>query len=245
MNTGPFRTLVRKDIAETLRTGGLYIAMSLLGALGFAQIPVRILPRPLHMQGAEAAAYRAALAAAADAQMPLLVFWIMTFAGAYIVSNLMTREKARKTMIPILCSGVTPRAVWAAKVSAVFAVTYVVAFLALGLYVGVISAIGRGLSLPALKWTIASLVVAPLVSLASFGVVGIIVMLYTHAWYVALLFSMSPLVLSSVWYRLLGAQHHARLFTTSVVVSLAVIAACWALAGLAPRERVSGVLEWD
>ena len=245
MNTGPFRTLVRKDIAETLRTGGLYIAMSLLGALGLAQIPVRILPRPLNMRGAEAAAYRAALNAAADAQMPLLVFWIMTFAGASIVSNLMTREKTRKTMIPILCSGVTPRAVWAAKVSAVFAVTYVVVLAALGLYVGVTSRIGRGLSLPTLKWTVASLVVAPLVSLASFGVVGIIVMLYTRAWYVAVFLSMSPLVLSSVWYKILGAQHHARLFTTSVVVSLAVIAACWALAGLAPRERVSGVLEWD
>jgi hypothetical protein len=127
----------------------------------------------------------------------------------------------------------------------VFAVTYVVAFLALGLYVSGISVIGRGLSLPTLKWTIASLVVAPLVSLASFGVVGIIVMLYTHAWYVAVLLSMSPLVLSSVWYRILGAQHHARLFTMSSIVSLAVIAVCWALAGIVPRERASGVLEWD
>lgn len=115
MNTGPFRALVRKDIAETLRTGGLHIAMSLLGTLGFALIPVMTLPSPLHMQGAEAAAYRAALNAATNAQMPLLVIWIMTFAGASIVSNLMTREKTRKTMIPILCSGVTPRAVWAAN----------------------------------------------------------------------------------------------------------------------------------
>lgn len=131
------------------------------------------------------------------------------------------------------------------KVSAVFAVTYMVAFLALGLYIVVISAIGRGLSLAALKWTIASLVVAPLVSLASSGVVGIIVMLNTHAWYVAVFLSMSPLVLSSVWYKILGAQHHARLFIMSSMVSLAIIAACWALAGLAPRERASGVLEWD
>lgn len=104
-----------KDVTEALRTGGLHIAMSLMGALGFALIPVMTLPRPLHMQGAEAAAYRAALNAAADAQMPLIVFWIMTFAGAPIVSNLMTREKTRKTVIPILCSGVTPRAVWAAR----------------------------------------------------------------------------------------------------------------------------------
>lgn len=245
MNTGPFRTLVRTDIAEALRTGGLHIAMSLLGALGFALIRVMTLPRPLYMQGAEAAAYRAALSTAANAQMPLLVLWIMVFAGACIVSNLMIREKTRKTMIPILCSGVTPRAVWAAKVSAVFAVTYVVVLAALGLYVGGMSVIGRGLSLPTLKWTIASLVVAPLVSLASFGVVGIIIMLYTHAWYVAVFFSMSPLVLSSVWYKILGAQHHARLFTMSSMVCLAVVAACWALAGLALRERVSGVLEWD
>lgn len=245
MSAGPFQALVRKDIAETLRTGGPHIAMSLLGALGFALIPVMTLPRPLHTQGAEAAAYRAALNAAADAQMPLLVLWIMTFAGAYIVSSLMTREKTRKTMIPILCSGVTSRAVWAAKVTAVFAVTYVVAFLAFGLYIGGISVIGRGLSLPTPKWTIASLVAAPLVSLASFGVVGIIVMLYTHAWYVAVFLSMSPLVLSSVWYKILGAQHRARLFAMPSMVCLAVIAACWALAGLAPRERASGVLEWD
>lgn len=245
MNTGPFWALVRKDIMETLRTGGLHIAMSVLGASGFALIPVMTRPRPLHMQGAEATAYRAALNAATNAQMPLLAFWIMTFAGVSIVSNLMTREKTRRTMIPILCSGVTPRAVWAAKVSAVFAVTYVVAFAALGLYIGGISVIGRGLSLPTLKWTIASLVVAPLVSLASFGVVGIIVMLFTHAWFVAVLLSMSPLVLSSVWYRLLGTQHHGRLFIMSSMACLVVIATCWALAGLVPRERASGVLEWE
>ncbi|HAI86625.1 MAG TPA: hypothetical protein DCL63_06525, partial [Firmicutes bacterium] len=162
MNTGPFRALVRKDIAETLRTGGLHIAMGLLGALGFALIPVMTLPSPLHMQGAEAAAYRAALNAATNAQMPLLVIWIMTFAGTSIVSNLMTREKTRKTMIPILCSGVTPRAVWAANTTRACSLTYVVAFLALGLYIGGISVIGRGLSLPTLKWTIASLVTASL-----------------------------------------------------------------------------------
>ena len=197
MNAGPSWALVRKDIMETLRTGGLHIAMSVLGASGFALIPVMTRPRPLHMQGAEAASYRAALNAATNAQMPLLAFWIMTFAGVSIVSNLMTREKTRKTMIPTL------------------------------------------------KWTIASLVVAPLVSWASFGVVGTIVMLFTHAWFVAVLLSMSPLVLSSVWYGLLGAQHHARLFIMSSMVCLAVIATCWALAGLAPRERASGVMEWE
>ena len=197
MNAGPSWALVRKDIMEALRRGGLHIAMSVLGASGFALIPVMTRPRPLHMQDAEAASYRAALNAATNAQMPLLAFWIMTFAGVSIVSNLMTREKTRKTMIPTL------------------------------------------------KWTIASLVVAPLVSWASFGVVGTIVMLFTHAWFVAVLLSMSPLVLSSVWYRLLGAQHHARLFTMSSMVCLVVIATCWALAGLVPRERASGVLECD
>jgi ABC-type multidrug transport system permease subunit len=197
MNAGPSWALVRKDIMEALRRGGLHIAMSVLGASGFALIPVMTRPRPLHMQDAEAASYRAALNAATNAQMPLLAFWIMTFAGVSIVSNLMTREKTRKTMIPTL------------------------------------------------KWTIASLVVAPLVSWASFGVVGTIVMLFTHAWFVAVLLSMSPLVLSSVWYRLLGAQHHARLFIMSSMVCLAVIATCWALAGLAPRERASGVMEWE
>ena len=48
------------DVSLTVPTGGLHIAMSVLGASGFALIPVMTRPRPLHMQGAEAASYRAA-----------------------------------------------------------------------------------------------------------------------------------------------------------------------------------------
>jgi len=245
MNTSPFRALIRKDIVEALRIGGLHIAMSILGALGFALIPVMTSLRPSHMRGVEASAYRTALRAATSMQMPLLVLCIMMLAGNSIVSTIMTREKTRKTMIPILCSGVTPKTVWAAKVAAVFVVTYIVACLALALYVGGLSIIGRGPILPAAKWAVVSLVCAPLVSLASFGVTGIVIMLYTRAWYVSLLLSVSPILLASGWYIILGTQHHMRLFAVSSAVCLAIIALCWAFAAIAPRERVSGVLEWD
>lgn len=245
MTTGPCATLMRKDIREGIRAGGLIIAMAIAVNLVLALMPIVTWPRPSPGQDAAADTYRRAVSAAASAQMTMIVLGTMMYAGNMVVSILVTREKTRRTMIPILCSGVTPRTVWAAKVAAGFIIAYAASVVSLAVYFGALSVVARAPILPALRSTLVSLVIAPLLPSASFGLACGVSLPFTRAWHLPFLLSISSMVLFSMWHEIADIQENPRSIAAVGVTCLMVTAICWALAGLMPRERVSGVLEWE
>lgn len=246
MTNRGFHALVRKDIIEGLRVGVTNVVLSVMMSFGMASVGVIHSTRLLAQEGVGSTVFHGAVArAAAGMYIPYFPIIIMMFAGNSIMQNLMYREKAHKTIIPVLCSGVTPGAVWAAKVLSVFAITYASSLLTMLLFCCVLSLFLKGIYIPAASVAIAGMLSAPLLSLVSIAVVGLIHMLFLRAWPASLILTILPVGLLPYWHKIAAFQ----LRSNTIVPWCALCLGAFGLIGLAatrvPRERLSGVLDWD
>lgn len=246
MTNRRFHALARKDIVEGLRVGATNIVLSVVMSFGMASVGVIHSTRLLAQEGVGAEVFRGAIVRVATSMyIPYFPIIVMMFAGNSIMQNLMYREKTHKTIIPVLCSGITPGAVWAAKVLSVFVITYASSLLTMLLFSCLLSLFLKGIYIPAASIAIAGMLSAPLLSLVSIALVGLIHMLFLRAWPASLILTILPVGLLPYWHNIAAFQ----LRSSTIVPWCVLCLGAFGLTGLAatrvPRERLSGVLDWD
>lgn len=231
MRSKEFWLFVKKDIKEGFHIGDRDIILSILVGLSLVIAGLFQSTNRFNLINNNTV----------ELYIPYIPIIIMIFAGVSIMQKLVYNEKNRKTLIPQLGIGITPRTIWLSKMVATLIITYLAAILSIILYLIILIFIS-GLYIPSISIIFKSLFISPLPPLVMIAFTGFIYLWFFNPWPVLFVFLLLPTLLFPFWHNLSISYNNPQTFLSIGVICLIIIAIIGLCVNFIPRYRLSGVL---